>query len=121
MDLVARRRNIGGVSPALDAPGGVEVLAAAPRLRRRASPGQMTPMTRRHTHPIPPTDHKETYGSANCLDGSVSSRQSWVVYRDEAPMKQRTMMPNGTRGLFDAPISAANGNVPNAHWRPLIT
>jgi hypothetical protein len=36
-------------------------------------------------------------------------------------MKQRMMIPNGTPGLFDAPVSAAGDDVPNAHWRPLVT
>lgn len=36
-------------------------------------------------------------------------------------MKQRNMNPIGTPGLFDAPFSAADGDVPNTHWRPLIT
>ncbi len=54
--LVARRQNTGGVSPALDTPGSVEVLTAAPRLRLRASPCPMTSMTRRYPHPIRATD-----------------------------------------------------------------
>jgi hypothetical protein len=36
-------------------------------------------------------------------------------------MKQRMMIPNGTPGLFDAPVSAAGDDVPNANWRPLVT
>jgi hypothetical protein len=36
-------------------------------------------------------------------------------------MKQRMTNPNGTPGHFNAPISAAGGNVPNAYRRPLVT
>ena len=54
--VVARLINTCGVSPALDAPGCVEVLAAAPRARRALSPCQ-TPMARRYAHPIHATDH----------------------------------------------------------------
>jgi hypothetical protein len=36
-------------------------------------------------------------------------------------MKQRMTNPNGTPGLFDAPVSAAGDDVPNAQRRPLIT
>jgi hypothetical protein len=54
--VVARLINTCGVSPALDAPGCVEVLAAAPRARRAPSSCQMTPMARRHAHTIYATD-----------------------------------------------------------------
>ncbi len=36
-------------------------------------------------------------------------------------MKQRMMIPTGTPGLFDAPVSAAGDDVPNPQRRPLIT
>ncbi|MFP3881087.1 MAG: hypothetical protein ACLFRT_05075 [Actinomycetota bacterium] len=45
------------VSAALGAAGGVEVLAAAPRLRLRASPCQTAPMIRRYKHAIHDTEH----------------------------------------------------------------
>jgi hypothetical protein len=56
-DLVARRRNTDGVSPALDAPGCVQNARRSFRLRLRFSPGQRSPMTRRHPRPISTTDH----------------------------------------------------------------
>jgi hypothetical protein len=54
---MARPANNCGVSPALAAPGCVEVLAAAPRLRLRASPCQLTPTTRRPAHTVHEADH----------------------------------------------------------------